>query len=124
MNPKTRNSGQWTESRFNSFVMSALRAGYRRWPPKFEILKAAFVGVQENVLTKRQAKHYLCAECKKPHASTSVQVDHIVPIGFEKSWDETVEGLFCEKDNLQVLCKDCHSIKTKKERQEYKNGSK
>jgi 5-methylcytosine-specific restriction endonuclease McrA len=27
-----------------------------------------------------------------------------------------VKNLFCEEDNLQVLCKPCHDVKTKEER--------
>ena len=49
----------------------------------------------------------------------NIVVDHINPIidpavGFI-SWDSFIEGLFCEAENLQALCKDCHKIKTKEE---------
>lgn len=47
-------------------------------------------------------------------------VDHIDPIispetGFV-SWDETIERMFCEAENLQLLCHDCHTQKTNEER--------
>ena len=45
-------------------------------------------------------------------------MDHVVPIGTEKTWDEFIDGLFCEGSNLQVLCVPCHKIKTLKERNE------
>jgi 5-methylcytosine-specific restriction endonuclease McrA len=54
-----------------------------------------------------------------------VQVDHIHPIidpsvGFE-SWDETIDRMFCEKNNLQVLCTNpCHKSKTAAEKQQAK----
>ncbi len=45
-----------------------------------------------------------------------VQVDHIKAMGTGQTWDQWIEGLFCEKENLQVLCKPCHAIKTKEEK--------
>ena len=118
---KTRNNGQWTDSRFNAFVKSALRAAMRRWPPKWDCLKDAFVGLKVNVKTKREGKHYRCAKCQGEFSSTQVQVDHIIPIGFEKTWDEVVAAMFCEKQNLQVLCLECHKKKTLDERQRNKS---
>lgn len=87
----------------------------RRWPPKWEVLKNARIGKKLNKKTGRKALHYRCAVCGKEFVQSRVQVDHILPIGSCKTWDEFIEKLFCEKDNLQVLCKSCHKRKTKKE---------
>lgn len=43
-------------------------------------------------------------------------VDHIKPVGKFKDWNTYIENLFCEEENLQLLCKECHDKKTKKER--------
>lgn len=121
----THNGGKWTDARFNSFIKSALRAASRRWPPKFETLNDACVGVKVNVKTGRQAKHYKCAQCGGEFPAKEVQVDHIKPIvdpvlGFT-NWDDVVYGMFCEKHNLQVLCIDpCHKSKTAAEKQQSK----
>lgn len=115
---KTRNNGQWTEARYRSFVTSTLRSGSRRWPPKWATLAKAFVDKRKSKKSGRDAKHYRCAICEELFPSTQVQVDHIKPMGTTVTWDEFIEGLFCEADNLQVLCKPCHKIKTKKERVE------
>ena len=114
--PKVRNSGQWTEARFRSFVASVLRAGTRRWPPKWAALAAAFTEKRKSK-SGREAKHYLCNACKLEFTSTQVQIDHKEPIGDWSDFNVVVEKLFCEKENLQVLCKPCHKDKTKKERQ-------
>ena len=121
--PKTRCSEQWTEARFNSFIKSILRQGSRRWGPLHECLKEA--NVSRGI--------YHCSECKQDVPVTipvikdgkrkrvkNVLVDHIKPIidpatGFT-TWDDCINMMFCEKDNLQVLCKECHDIKTKNER--------
>lgn len=114
---KTRNGNQWTEARFRSFVTSALRAATRRWPPKWTTLSEALEGVRRNKNTGRRAKHFRCAGCSGLFVQTAVQVDHIAPIGRDLDWNQFIERLFCEKENLQVLCKPCHKEKSKRENQ-------
>lgn len=109
----------WTAGRLKSFITSVLRGGYRRFPPKYECLQDAFVDKRLNEKTKRVSSHYRCNACKKVFPTKDVNVDHIKPvvdpeIGFT-TWDEFILNLFCEKENLQVLCSDCHTIKTKME---------
>ena len=103
---KTRNGGQWTSARFNSFVMSALRSASRRWGPAYAAKKAARVG--------RNA--YVCAACKKIFGSKEIKIDHIEPVrtvtGQDNSWDATIARMFPEVDGFQVLCKGCHNLKT------------
>lgn len=117
---KEHNSGKWTKSRFQSFVKSALRKASLRWPPKSEVLREA-----------RFARGiYICNGCKQ-HIPASIKVngkrvknalvDHINPVidphvGFD-SWDEVINRMFCETDNLQVLCKECHDKKTQEEKE-------
>lgn len=58
----------------------------------------------------------------------NVFVDHIVPVvdavvGWT-SYDDFIERLFCNSDNLQVLCKECHDAKSADEKEKRKNGNK
>lgn len=88
---------------------------YRRWPPKFEALKAA----KKSVPKGRVRFQYRCALCSKYHPLKNVEVDHKVPAGSLKNMDDLpgfVERLFCPADKLQVVCKPCHKKKTAKER--------
>ena len=39
----------WTEARFWSFIRSALRYAWNKYPVKFEVLKEAYVCTKENV---------------------------------------------------------------------------
>ena len=115
------NNGAWTKSRFNSFVKSALRSASMRWPPKYSCLKAAATEKRVNQKTGRLAQHFQCNSCKLEFPQKEVSVDHIIPlinpvVGFT-TWDELINNMFCEVENLQVLCKDCHQIKTTKEKQ-------
>lgn len=119
--PKIRNDGKWTEAAFHSFVKNQLRAATRKWGPISNVLKEA----------RTRRGFYLCAGCKqevpasiKDHETgkrvKNALVDHINPIidpaiGFT-TWDDCINRMFCEKDNLQVLCHKCHKIKTDQER--------
>lgn len=124
MNRTIFNDGEWTVARFNSFVKSALRSASQRWPVKYKVLSDAYVGQKINESSGRLAKHYKCKSCQQDYPAKNVQVDHVKPIidpvsGFT-TWDDVIYNMFCERDNLQVLCKGCHDIKTKSEKEERK----
>lgn len=92
----------------------------KRFPPKWKASKAAMVGRMVNERTGRLAEHYKCAACEGFFVARDVQVDHIKPVvdpdkGF-KDWWTYINRLYCEKENLQVLCKECHKAKTNEER--------
>lgn len=110
----------WTPARRKAFIVSVLRSGTRRWPPKYETLNESKTEKKINTATGRMAQHYKCRKCKKDFPAKLVQVDHIQPVvtpgeGFV-DWNTFVERLFCDKDNLQVLCTACHDKKTQKEK--------
>lgn len=111
---KTRNNGEWTEARYVSFVKSLLRAGSRKWGPNQKVKKDARVG-------RGQYKCSSCGEIVPPtlKGKHNIFVDHVIPAtdiieGFT-SWDDFIERLFCEEDNLQLICHECHSKKSKAE---------
>lgn len=117
--PKTRCNGEWTEAKFRSFIKNQLRGATRKWAPINDVKKEARVS----------RGLYKCAGCGAIVPPTKrvgtkrkqfIFVDHIEPIinpetGFT-TWDECIERMFCEKDNLQLLCGDCHDVKTQEER--------
>lgn len=111
---------EWSEARVKSFIVSLIRSGSRRWPPRYETLNEAKTEKKVNVKTGRLAQHYRCAECKQEFTSKDIQIDHINPVvdpavGFV-DWNTFIERMFCSKDNLQVLCKTCHDIKSRSEK--------
>ena len=123
---KIRNGKQWTEARFRSFIISALRAASRRWGQKYAALDVAFTERKTNKKTGLLAKHFKCAICSNEFIATDVQVDHIHPVvdpkkGFN-TWDEYIDRMFCEVDGYQVLCKPCHKTKTDQEKSERKKN--
>jgi 5-methylcytosine-specific restriction endonuclease McrA len=115
--PKTRNAGTMTESAFWSFIRSALRQKSRWWKPITECkMKARRPYKGPN---KRQKFEYLCNSCKTWFPEKQINVDHIVGAGSLNCGQDLpgfVDRLFCEQDNLQVLCTTCHDHKTKLEK--------
>lgn len=112
--PKTRCGGRWTEARYQGFIKNQLRSATRKWAPISDCLKKA--------RTKRG--HYLCNKCGKEVTTTkvingrrvkNVSVDHvdpIVPVTGWVGWEDYINKMFCEEDNLQLLCKTCHDEKS------------
>lgn len=121
--PKTRCSGTLTESGYRNWIISLLRRGTLRWKPRGEALRQAEVGRKTNEATGRLAMHVECAECGSHVPKGMAHVDHIVPVvGVDgwTNWDDYVHNMFCEIDNLRVLCKPCHKVVTDAETLERK----
>lgn len=118
--PLTKCDGQWTQAKFNSFIKNNLRSATRKWAPIQNCKKKAHVA----------RGLYECANCHEHVPPTvydadkrkrvkNIFVDHIIPIidpsiGFT-TWDECIERMFCDSENLQLLCKPCHSSKSQEE---------
>lgn len=110
----------WTDGRYRAFIFSAIRGGMRRYPPKFKCLEEACVGRKINKASGRKAKHYKCASCGNEFTQKEVQVDHKKPVVDPKKgfvdWNTYIDRMFCSIKNFQVLCLNCHKIKTKREK--------
>ena len=52
-----------------------------------------------------------CEQCGKTLPQSKMQVDHINPAGSLK--DDVggfIDRLFCEEENMRIVCKTCHSL--------------
>lgn len=114
---KPRNAGTMTESAFWGFIRSSLRQKSRFWKPITQCKmksRRAYKGP-----LKRQKFEYRCKECSQWFPDKKINVDHIIPAGTLKCAADLpgfVERLFCEIDNLQILCETCHNKKTQDEK--------
>ena len=120
----------WSDAKWRSWVVSLLRRGTMKFPPRNEALRAAKTEKKINEKTGRIAQHYQCAGCLQEFPAKGVVADHILPVvdtvrGFV-DWNTYIERMFCPVENLQILCNNgensCHHKKTKQERECRKNG--
>ena len=78
--------------------------------------------VLKNIKGKRGGKMVECSLCGKATPMYKTQIDHINPICPVEislkvmSFIMLYERTFCEDENLQVICKDCHDEKSNKEK--------
>ena len=118
MAEKPRNGGKWTEAMFWSAIRSALRAKFRYWHPMMLAKQAARRKYEGS--NKQQKWEYLCNHCKQWFKDKEVQLDHVVPCGSLKSFEDLqgfIERMTPEDpEAFQVLCKACHAEKTREER--------
>lgn len=119
---RVRNGGEWTEAKFWGYVRAVLRRGFRYWKPIIKTKIAArrtYVGVAH-----KQKYEYQCARCEKWFPDKEVQVDHIIPVGSLKCYDDLAPFLrrLTPEEGFQVLCKNCHKIKTQREKNERKKN--
>lgn len=114
---RTRNLQTETESGHMGRIRSALRRLSRFWKPALAALDAVrrpYVGPN-----KRLKHEYKCAVCKKWFQRKLVEINHKVPCGTLRSYEDVpsfLERLFCEDTaGYSVLCKECHKAETKEQ---------
>ncbi len=120
-NPKERN-----------LVKGAIRRVFSRSELRRKIIELAIVHHADD-RRPRVKTWCLCPFCKQFIAKSYMQVDHIIPIVKthetleDLSWDEVIDRLWCNENNLIAICIDCHKKKSKeenKERRKYKKEKK
>jgi len=94
-----------------SFIVQLLRRGTYRFPFRNEALKKV----------KVEHGRYTCNMCKQVYWRREVYIDHIEPVvGIEGfiDWNTYIARMFpITADAFQVLCKTCHDLKTKDEKE-------
>jgi len=114
--PKTRNANTQTESAYWGGVRSALRRAYRYWKPATKAKEAARRPNQSD--NKRMKWEFQCAHCQEWFPDKQVQIDHITPVGTLRCSADLAGFLerLTPEGGFQVLCKECHQVKTNEER--------
>lgn len=127
------------DKRFKNKIISALRRLTYSWAPRKEVLERTKVAPATHecelcskwCYTGSSEKNF--QKLKDEHSSKNVvmerfDIDHIEPVlsvetGFT-DWNDMIYGMFCPVENLQGICKTCHSEKTKAEVSERKKHRK
>ena len=103
------------DAKTKKLIIKGLRELTIKWHVKNDVLKAAKVYVENGRKADGSMKYsprYKCDICGGIFVRDRVEVDHIVEVGSFDDWNGFVERLFCDADNLQILCVDCHLGKT------------
>lgn len=110
--PKTRNAGTQSEAAYWGSIRSALRRAFRFWKPIVNCKTEARRAYQGK--GKRQKWEYQCNYCEEWFAGKETQVDHIIPVGTLQCGDDLKGFLerLTPEEGFQVLCLECHKIKT------------
>lgn len=77
---------------------------------------------KDGTLSKKKLLKYKCASCKLLFSRKEINIDHVEAVGrtpevkeFDE-WGKWMSRLFCDVDGLQVLCIECHAVKSKEDR--------
>ena len=106
-------------------LWSQIRRAWTSWSPnRRSILNEGVVKIpklkNDGTESKVLVNHWKCAICGE--FVTERDIDHIISIGKAPRCDAEVgpacARLFCEKSNLRILCKKCHSAKSAKEKKD------
>ena len=129
-------SFKWDSPEMKRIIKGQIRRAFRRSPQFIQCMKSRRVEFpplpkKDGTIGKKKVVKYQCEICQGLFPQKWVQVDHIkpaIPLDREEidlSYDEMVEGICCDTNNLQVVCstpiKDnqgipsCHRDKTNKE---------
>ena len=107
--PRTCAGGRWTEAGKWGFFRSGFRQLSMRWPPIADVMKRnrrPYSGPDRRTKWEHQ-----CELCGEWFPAKHIEVDHIVPCGTLKSWDDVrgfLERLFCEPEGLRKACITCN----------------
>lgn len=117
-------------------IYSALRRNFRTYPAYSETLKEA---KREYFIKSKKGKplrrvKFLCCECLKEVSQKEIRVDHVDPVvpieGIPlqnnglPDFNTYIDRLYCNKSNLQCICKSCHDLKSKQENKARKESKK
>lgn len=107
-----------------TWIINALRRASFRYPPAIKAIKKSKTDYYIKAKNGNDVKRvdFTCVACKKSGLKrTQVNLDHVVPVvgpeGFV-DWNTYIERMFCDEDNFQIICSECHTKKSLKENEE------
>ncbi len=115
-----------TEAKFMAWVRGGVRAGlWKKHPVKLEFLKKNLVMMPNT--NPRSMKRFpmvkagRCALCKQMYGLKDIEVDHLTGNHSLRNMDDLrafIEAMIMVSyDDLQLVCKTCHKIKSYAEKQ-------
>lgn len=120
MNPWEEYPHIWkTKAAFFAYLRGALRrAVWEKWPGKLEFKNEECFPPPDGIETRAKTGTY-CALSGKWEGKSKLEVDHIEGNVSLKDWDDVlpfIQHLCASKENMQLVTKDAHKIKSYAER--------
>lgn len=124
---KTRAGGTKTEKGYLGHIVSVLRAGTKRWGPKWTVMNDGRVK-RLNPQSGKEAFGNTCQVCNEWFFMKDLKADHIENVGryldrtdintFMSTLGKYAVAMFCEAEGLQRICIECHTnIKTPEDKE-------
>jgi 5-methylcytosine-specific restriction endonuclease McrA len=116
-----------------NLLKGAIRRVFSRSELRRAVIETSIVKGHSDPTRPRVKNWCICPTCKSYTPKSYMQVDHVLPIVpidsrlEDMSWDTVVDRTWCDRNNLQPICVDCHKVKSKQEqklRRLNKKGSK
>lgn len=109
-----------TKAAFFAWLRGQMRRSiWSHYPPKNEFkqskLRPANKKDYDRGISKRTKKVGECVHCGEWFPASKLQVDHLSPAGSLRNTEDIlpfVQGLACLKENMALVCKPCHDVKT------------
>lgn len=111
-------------------IKGALRRAFSRSDLRKAVLEASVVKGYTDPTRPRVKTWCRCELCEKLEPKSYMEIDHKQPlIPLDKSleemlWEEVINRLWCELDNLQSICTQCHTLKSTRENKERRENKK
>lgn len=105
-------------------LKGAIRRVFGRSDLRRSVIDSAVINGYKDPKRKAVKFWVKCTSCGKMEAKSNVQVDHVDPVipinsSFdEMTLDEVVNRMWCDLKNLAIVCKPCHTLKSKAETKE------
>jgi 5-methylcytosine-specific restriction endonuclease McrA len=102
-----------------TLLRSMQRRAWVRDPERIAVMNDPKTKRKNKSANKRLKYEHKCAMCKQWFPQKETVIDHIVPCGTflcPADWATFGPNLWCDRSNLQKICKVCHAAKTKLER--------
>lgn len=104
-----------------NWIIGQLRRVSLRYPPAIRATnktKEVYYILSKKGKPMKRVK-FTCASCgQKDLKRSQCNLDHKVPVtskdGFT-TWDDFINGLFCDEENLWLICQPCHDVKSRDE---------
>lgn len=101
----------------HGLIIAAIRRVFSRSDLRRTVVEGKRID-NNDVSRPRVTRWSICEGCQQAVPTYTTEVDHVDPVvpldraGADMPYDEIIDRIWCDPNNLAVLCKPCHALKT------------